>query len=62
VARRFPARLNINKEIILIVALKEAKGLTAGNYSSDNIIGITITLILRDILNSDLSCLLLYSF
>jgi hypothetical protein len=45
-----------------MAALKEAEEPTAGDYSSGGIIGVTVTLVLRDMLNSDLGYLLLYSF
>jgi hypothetical protein len=61
-ARRLPARLNASEEITPTAAFEEAEGSTAGDYSSGGIIGVTVTLVLRDMLNSDLGYLLLYSF
>lgn len=61
-ARRLLARFNASKEIMLTAALKEAKGAAAGDYSSGSIIGEAITLILRDIFNSNLGYFLLYNF
>jgi hypothetical protein len=61
-ARGLLARLDASEEITPMMALEEAKGATAGDYSSGGIIGETAALVLRDMLNSDLSYLLLYSF
>jgi hypothetical protein len=61
-ARGLPARLDASEEITPTTALEEAEGPTAGDYSSGGIIGETAALVLRDMLNSDLRYLLLYSF